>query len=335
MPPIKFHLQGTTLKPEINAYSEPSWEKVYDLKIKLAKDEIEKQKYIKVLKEEFTLTSNKRTLLIIKLDNDWIIYGYDNKNELKEVKLESGDELENELNKFSPKNKDKITEKAALKIGHTMEYSLVFYGGIIVLSHLIANVTAFNRYNISVNDKYNMKTTDSLVQIGNLLKNNWQSLPNSESHKFLHFLVNNYSKVRRESEILVKNKELKFTLEDYHVTDYMTLLLFIYAHEFSHILFSHAEKKELSIQDELDADSAATRFMFTRIKGGWEITTDNGKIKSSIDPIVNYFRVMYYAAKNDEEKFFWDSRLKNFLLDYVYFGSYFNEIEMKKVEAIK
>ncbi|MCP5494751.1 MAG: hypothetical protein H7A23_09360 [Leptospiraceae bacterium] len=100
--------------------------KEYDLKIILVNNKIDKQNYIQKFQDYWKIKVNKYGLLIIKYKNNWDIYGYDNKNKFKEVKLESSDDLVSELDRSKPRNITKIIKESIIKLSCCPQLSFTY-----------------------------------------------------------------------------------------------------------------------------------------------------------------------------------------------------------------
>ena len=93
----------------------------YELFIKLVKDETERQSEIKKFKEQFFSIGNINKALIIKLQGNWFIYTFDKNGSFQEQNLGQIYELENELVKGEPKDRNEFVKKLTSKLGYPLD----------------------------------------------------------------------------------------------------------------------------------------------------------------------------------------------------------------------
>lgn len=99
---------------------------LYGFIIMLGNNEIEKQNYINNFKSNFDMKDIKDEVLIIKLENQWFVYCFNDKNNFTELKLKQNDKLVSELNKPEiERSQENIIQELTLKLG------FYYFGGTI------------------------------------------------------------------------------------------------------------------------------------------------------------------------------------------------------------
>ncbi|MCB1194256.1 MAG: hypothetical protein KDK90_27720 [Leptospiraceae bacterium] len=105
----------------------------YKLNIVSASSESEKQSQITNFKNELASRDKKDAVLIVEIGGSWIVYGYNDNGEFKEIELKPsvpGDEtLISELNKpDNTRDKNKIFKESGIKLGQTQAEKSIYPG---------------------------------------------------------------------------------------------------------------------------------------------------------------------------------------------------------------
>jgi hypothetical protein len=202
---------------------------------------------------------------------------------------------------------------------------IVIYGGYVVLADYIARYYAYNQY-CQINRMDNMQSELFLPALQNIVKQLWIIKNTSNEYKQLSDFDRIYLELDRQSELMKNKGNVRYSLWDYYQTNFMTLMLYAYAHEISHIALYQDDPHDNLLDNntiEIDVDISVARFLFTRIQGKWGVTDNDRKLEATIEPVLLLLELLADVYPDLQE------RVINFMRHYLWTQSFYANIEIR------
>lgn len=198
------------------------------------------------------------------------------------------------------------------------------YGGYVVLAYFIAFGYSYDQYCQIYKLDNALRLPEFLTALRKIIRQNWLCGTNSPEYRELAAFVRTYGSLDTMSAANKQNGIVRYSLDDYFQTNFMTLILYIYTHELSHIVLKHDPGKSMAVKEanEIDADMWSAMYLFTRIRGGWGVETGNGKITARIEPVLRMFEFIIDLEPGKIEK-----RVTNFMRHYLWTESFYDNAQ--------
>jgi len=205
--------------------------------------------------------------------------------------------------------------------------SIEILGGYVVLSYFIACVYAYDQYCQIYEQENELRYNEFFAALQNIIQNNWVCNRDSPEYRELAVFVKTYSNLVDMSEHQRNIGETNYSLDDYFNTSFQLLILYAYAHELSHIALQHRTSVDsmTALVNDVEADMSAAMFVFTRIKGGWGVESENGKVKATLEPLL---RFLEFITKLNPEHM--GSRHSQFMRRYLWTATFFDNALEKR-----
>ena len=210
---------------------------------------------------------------------------------------------------------------------------VVLYGGMVLANYLIATATAYDRYNRNLRFKLRDATVSEpfSAEIAEILKSNWTIKSDAPGSSFVRFLSGEYAALVEE-----KARGQGYSIGALHGADLMTLMLFVYAHEFAHVLLGHLKLTPKDhLAEEIEADRMAARLLFARIEGGWKVGSGTSKAPTTIWPVLVWYLVMMKSFEGTTEGRQLQDRYLAFITYYLWLEVFMRDAVLRRAPWTK